>query len=218
MTLLQQAGAQQHDRHAGAWKWGRAVLSCRVSRHFRGIRGQPESLSMFSAEPVPFSEHPAHLGYLRRGSYRSIGPLASTMMTAESEWTTRRNGTMPQPHCVYRTVKNNPPTRDDFLSSERLGKPMPMNEVQLRRWRGVSTFATLDQARRIAIANPGQGNFIAEVAIPADGRITYERTGKNAGHYTLWGDADEIVRLVISVVPAHEEETEHRGNDISTLG
>lgn len=119
---------------------------------------------------------------------------------------------------LYRTVKNNPPTRDDFLSYERLGKPMPKNEEQIRRWRGVSTFEILAQARRIAVSNPGQGEFIAEVAIPADGRITYERTGKNAGHYTVWGDADEIVRCVISVVPVREEETVDRGDHLSTLG
>ena len=125
---------------------------------------------------------------------------------------------MPQPRSLYRTVKSNPPARDDFLSYERLGKPMPRSEEQIRRWKGVSTFETLDQARRIAIANPGQGDFIAEVAIPADGRITYERTGKSAGHYTVWGDADTIVQYVISVVPVREEETVPRGSDLSTLG
>jgi hypothetical protein len=125
---------------------------------------------------------------------------------------------MSQPRSLYRTVKSNPPTRDDFLSYERLGKPMPKSQEQIRRWRGVSTFETPDQARRIALANPSQGGFIAEVAIPTDGRITYERTGKNAGHYTIWGDADEIVQCVISVVPVYEEETVPRGNDLSTLG
>src|SRR6185437_12369500 len=114
---------------------------------------------------------------------------------------------MAPPGSFYRTVKNNPPARDDFLSYERLGKPMPRSEEQIRRWRGVSTFETPDQARRIAANNPGQGAFIAVVAIPADGRITYERTGKTTGHYTLWGDPDEMVRCVISVMPVREEET-----------
>lgn len=125
---------------------------------------------------------------------------------------------MSRPRSLYRTVKNNPPLRDDFLSYERLGKPMPRSEAQVRRWKGISTFETRDQARRLAIANPGQGTFIAEVAIPADGRITYERTGKNAGHYTVWGDADEIAHCVISVVPVHEEEMVQHGDDFSTLG
>lgn len=125
---------------------------------------------------------------------------------------------MTLPRSFYRTVKNNPPTRDDFLSYEQLGKPMPKTEEQIRRWRGVSTFETLDQAWRIARVNRGQGAFIAEVAIPADGRITCERTGKSAGHYTLWGDPDEMVRHVTSVVPVREEEMVQDGDDVSTLG
>ena len=114
----------------------------------------------------------------------------------------------------YRTVKNNPPTREDFLSYTQLGKPMPRSKEQVRRWRGISTYETLDQAQRIARANPGQGPFIAAIAIPDDGRITYERTGKNAGHYTLWGDPDDLARHIISTVPVSEDETVHRGDDL----
>jgi hypothetical protein len=45
------------------------------------------------------------------------------------------------------------------------------------------------------------GRFIAAIEIPNDGRITYERTGTNEGHYTLWGDPDTLLNQVIAVEP-----------------
>ncbi len=69
-------------------------------------------------------------------------------------------------------------------------------------------FETSEQARAKAIAFPAQGAFIAALAIPDDGRITYGRTGRTdgtAGHHTLWGDPDEMVRCVASVHLVHRE-------------
>ncbi len=37
-------------------------ISCRVSRHYRGIRGHRECLRLSPAEPMPLSEYPVHWG------------------------------------------------------------------------------------------------------------------------------------------------------------
>jgi hypothetical protein len=109
--------------------------------------------------------------------------------------------------------------REDFFSYQRLGKPIPKNPEQQRRWRGISTYDTLERARAIARANPAQGDFIAEIAIPDDGRITYERTGKNPGHYTLWGEPDDMVRCVTRIEPVNpRNEDRVHGDDVPTLG
>lgn len=105
----------------------------------------------------------------------------------------------------YRTVKHNPPVREDFLSDKDMGKAMPRKPGYVRLWEGLSVFETSEQARAKAIAFPAQGAFIAALAIPDDGRITYGRTGGTAGHHTLWGDPDEMVRCVASVHLVHRE-------------
>jgi hypothetical protein len=73
----------------------------------------------------------------------------------------------------------------------------------VRLWEGLSVFETLEQARQKASAFPAQGDFIATIVIPDDSRITYERTGKSEGHYTLWGAAHDLLRCVIAVGPVH---------------
>ena len=98
----------------------------------------------------------------------------------------------------YRVVRTDPPTRQDFLSHEALG-------IQLRNpddhelWRGLSVQATEQQARQRARL-PGFGRFIAEVSIPVDGDIRWQRTGRQPGHHTLWGSPDELVASVTRTV------------------
>ncbi len=106
----------------------------------------------------------------------------------------------------YRTVKHILPIREDFLSDKDIGKTIPRRLEFVRLWEGLSVFETLDQARQKAIAFPAQGAFIAALAIPNAGRITYERTGRTEGHYTLWGDADDLLKCVTSVQPVHVRE------------
>jgi hypothetical protein len=101
----------------------------------------------------------------------------------------------------YRTVKHAPPTRQDFFSGKQQGKPMPKRPHQVHLWEGISTRDNFNEARRRALANPHQGRFIAAIEIPGDGRITYERTGTNEGHYTLWGDPDTLLSQVIALEP-----------------
>jgi hypothetical protein len=46
---------------------------------------------------------------------------------------------------------------------------------------------------------PLLGAFIAEIAIPDDRSIRYERTTTSDGHYTVWGRPDDLLNLVTSV-------------------
>jgi hypothetical protein len=76
----------------------------------------------------------------------------------------------------------------------------------LRLAEGVSVNATLQQARKRARQVPSlRGKrFIAVLVIPDDSPITFERTGRSPGHFTLWGDPDELLRCVVSILPVEE--------------
>lgn len=98
----------------------------------------------------------------------------------------------------YRVVATNPPTRSDFLSHRDLGVPLrDPNDREL--WEGVSVQATEQQARRRARL-PGFGPYIAEIVVPDGGTISWRRTGRQAGHHTLWGDPDELLLRVSRVI------------------
>jgi hypothetical protein len=109
----------------------------------------------------------------------------------------------------FRIVKTTPPTRRDFASNqEKRGDPRPHLPQHLRRlWNGLSIHATEAQSRRQARENPWLGRYIAELQIPDHPLrpMRWERTvPSNEGHYTLWGDADELLNYVTRVVPAEE--------------
>src|SRR6476661_4656628 len=89
----------------------------------------------------------------------------------------------------FRVVKSNPPTPDDFKSYHELRMPVLRHDPQSRRLaEGLSVYATLAQARRAARSQPFLGQFVAELIIPENAPLTFERTGKKAGHHTIWCD------------------------------
>ena len=101
----------------------------------------------------------------------------------------------------YRVVLTNPPTRIDFESHVALGKSHDRGTADLRRMaEGVSVNATLAQAR--SRARFLGMRFVAEVAVPGAGPISFERTGSKRGHHTLWGDPDAMLAAVVAIVPA----------------
>lgn len=109
---------------------------------------------------------------------------------------------------LYRIVSQNPPTREDVSSYQELGIPLRSATPEaLRRSRGISLFNTLAQARKLGIGPPWHGSgFIAELQIPDDAHVTIERTGRQRGHYTLWGSPDDILGYITHVVPIRSEE------------
>lgn len=60
---------------------------------------------------------------------------------------------------------------------------------------------TLEQASQLASLSPQLGTFVAELRIPARGSIRFEFDTVAHGHCTLWGDPDDLLARVISVIP-----------------
>ena len=108
----------------------------------------------------------------------------------------------PSARVFYRLVHGDPPTLWDFTSSHARGRVLrhPTAET-LRLWDGLSVFETEAQARQQARAFPRLGRYIAALEILMGGPIRFERTTRTEGHYTLWGEAGEILEWVRSVVP-----------------
>jgi hypothetical protein len=102
----------------------------------------------------------------------------------------------------YRLIPTERPTVDDFRSDKDLGEPPPRGDPELvRMWQGISVNNTETQARNKGRDLPWLGGYIAVLEIPAGGTITYRRTGRGRGHYTVWGDPNDLLRCVVRVVP-----------------
>jgi hypothetical protein len=109
---------------------------------------------------------------------------------------------------LYRIVEHDPPTWEDMLSYHDLGIPLRVITPEaLRRSRGISLYNTLLQARKLGAGPPWHGSgFIAELRIPDNAPLTIERTGRQRGHYTLWGSPDDILGYITRVVPIRSGE------------
>jgi hypothetical protein len=107
----------------------------------------------------------------------------------------------------YRIVKTNPPEREGFMSYLELGITVLQSDPESRRLaEGLSVYATRRQARRAARAQPFLGGYIAELVIPDDSPLRFERTGKKPGHHTIWCHPPEalswtVQACVASVLP-----------------
>lgn len=101
----------------------------------------------------------------------------------------------------WRIVRTNPPAEHDFLSNEAQGVPPRNDDVEtLRLWSGISMYATRAQARRTAMTYPFLGGFLAELQIPDDAGVRWERT-RGRGHHTIWGDGHVLLNYVVRVTP-----------------
>jgi hypothetical protein len=104
----------------------------------------------------------------------------------------------------------NPPTDEDFRSFALQGRqPRDPDPEVLRLWDGVSVYDSKATLRRLIRNRPHLGTFIAELAVPDDGSVRFEKT-RGAGHYTLWASPLELRRMVIHVL-AVEDTDEGQG-------
>ena len=102
----------------------------------------------------------------------------------------------------YRLIPTEQPTEDDFWSDKELGEPRPRGDPELvRMWEGISVLNTETQARNKGRDLPWLGRYIAVLEIPQGGPITYQRTGRGRGHFTLWGAPGDLLRCVVRVLP-----------------
>jgi hypothetical protein len=101
----------------------------------------------------------------------------------------------------YRIVKRNPPTRDDFLSYEALGRAPRSRLTQSQResWAGVSTYDDKAVAREYARDRPYHGEFIATLVIEDGAPIRVRQTSRVREHHDLWGEPEEMLARVVAV-------------------
>jgi len=116
----------------------------------------------------------------------------------------------PWPQRLYRIVRTDPPSRDDFLSNwvvrerdiaaGRRPRSVPADGEALHMWSGISTYdsvaAAREQARRYRL-----GGFIATLEIPPGIGIRVEQTSRRADHYTLWGEPGTLLATVAEIQP-----------------
>jgi hypothetical protein len=104
---------------------------------------------------------------------------------------------------LFHIVERDPLTRDDFLSNEAKGRVprRPLTPEEQELWRGISAYESWALARRKAGRSPWLGAYVAELRIPPESSIRLRRTTSSRGHWTLWGDPDELLACVVSVTP-----------------
>jgi hypothetical protein len=108
-------------------------------------------------------------------------------------------------HTFFRVIRRITPVRRDFLSNTAKRRPLPPNNPEAARlWDAVSVYDTEAAARRQARRTPGMGAFIAELRIPATVPVGWEKTLRDRHHYSLWGDADTLLNIVLRVTPVEE--------------
>lgn len=126
-----------------------------------------------------------------------------------------RDNERPETRRFYRIIAGQMPTRADFLSDRDADKPPPRNPDRVRYWRGRSLFATAEAARDTIAARQARATargetspraYLAEVTIFPTDPIVSEQSGRNAEHYTLWGDADALLMRVTDVLPGHPDD------------
>jgi hypothetical protein len=101
----------------------------------------------------------------------------------------------------YRIVRNDPPSLDDFKSYLELGIPLRREDPEARRMAaGISVYSQRRQAARRARLRPSLGRFIAELVIPDGSVVTFQRTGLEHGHHTLWGPAELLLSYTVAPV------------------
>lgn len=99
---------------------------------------------------------------------------------------------------VFRLVRNNPPTDDDFMS-QRAEKPNQKFNASECIARGVSVFKDRAAAERMSKARNLRGTMVCQVTLNRGaGRI--QRTGSRS-HYTWWPLADFDILSNCVVLP-----------------
>ena len=103
-----------------------------------------------------------------------------------------------EPRVVYRLVRSDPPTDDDFRSQRAERPDQVFHDVTECRARGVSVFASLEAAEGRSTRGNLRGRAVCRVALgPGAGRI--QPTGRSS-HHTWWPLADYDILANCQVV------------------
>jgi hypothetical protein len=66
-------------------------------------------------------------------------------------------------------------------------------------WDGISVQNTLAQARRKVRVSPRLGSYVAILRVSTDGPVRFRRS-LGPGHFTLWGEPEVLLALVVDFV------------------
>lgn len=103
------------------------------------------------------------------------------------------------PRSAFRVVQSDPPTAWDLTSSASRGRRIRQPGSRAEDLsRGISVFATEEQAVEQARRYPHLGRYVAEIRVVPDARL--ERTGSRIGHYTLWTEPEILLGSVVRVI------------------
>ena len=93
---------------------------------------------------------------------------------------------------LFRVVRHDPPTHDDFTSHEAMGKPLPKraDAALARRWRGVSVLTTLELAREVGRGGR-LGSWVAELEVPDSVERDIDAERPLGRHLDLFGATPE---------------------------
>ena len=99
---------------------------------------------------------------------------------------------------VYRLVRNNPPTDDDFQSQRAARPDRVFHDVTECQARGLSVFVSRNVAEQLSTTGSLQGTAVCQVTLTAGaGRI--QPTGRRS-HHTWWPLADYHILANCQVV------------------
>lgn len=92
------------------------------------------------------------------------------------------------PQIFYRIVRSDPPAIDDFSPKVNVAQDVLDKRPELVHLvAGISVFDDIELARKKAIRFPMLGALLAEVTVPDDSSVRFERTTSSRGHHTMWG-------------------------------
>jgi hypothetical protein len=104
---------------------------------------------------------------------------------------------------LYRFLRRETPTLEDFTSHGALGKRMRRDQDDaeaVRRWHdGISVFDDLARASEVA-AGFGFG-WIATITLEDPAGYEVSQYGKDRHHYTIFGEPEQLMALVSAVRP-----------------
>ena len=109
----------------------------------------------------------------------------------------------------YRVVRSPTVTVRDFLPPPALGRQprRPLTDEEAVYWQGISVFDTIDHAREHVGRSRFLGSFVAELTIPEANDLTGRRSFDASGHWTLWGEAGEMLSYLTAIIALEDGES-----------
>jgi hypothetical protein len=97
---------------------------------------------------------------------------------------------------VFRTVRTDPPTVDDFLPDSECGQWPPNAPAEMAKLRGgITVFQSLFHARRHAAAILRHGKFLAALEIPDSASVRIDTWVAPGGH-VVWASPEALLGWV----------------------